>query len=278
MSIDSRMPATGLAKGFALAADVVEGQATYTSDEGLIAGEIDIDADDRLIPGYRAQPSSRGPHPVMLVVQEIFGVHEHIRDLCRRYAHQGFYAIAPELFIRQGDVARMRDMSEIFTTVVPRVPDEQVMADLDATLAHAAASGQADVNRASVIGFCWGGRMVWLYAAHNTQLCAGIAYYGRVSGMTSPIKPRDPVDIAATLRVPVLGLYSANDPGISLESIEQMRAQLSTGASGSQILLFPGTTHGFNADYRPSYNAAAAQYAARLAQDWLRDHLGGAVA
>lgn len=266
------MSPSRLAPGFALAADAIEGQATHTSAEGLIAGEINIDAGDLQIPGYRALPAAGGPHPLLLVVQEIFGVHEHIRDLCRRYAQQGYYAIAPELFVRQGDVARMNDINQIFTTVVPHVPDAQVMADLDAALAFALASGQADIQRASIVGYCWGGRMVWLYAAHNPRLRAAIAYYGRVSGMVSPIKPRDPVDIAATLQVPVLGLYSANDGGISLESVEQMRAQLSAGTSGSQILLFPGTTHGFNADYRPSYNAPAAQYAAQLAQDWLQAH------
>lgn len=261
-----------LATGFALAAGPAAASAITTDTKGLTAGEIRIPVGDGEIPAYRAMPENGEDLPLVLVIQEIFGVHEHIQDVCRRYAKQGYYAVAPALFHRQGDVSGMSDVNKILSDVVARVPDAQVMADLDATIAHAADSGAVDTERLGIVGYCWGGRTVWLYAHHNPKVAAGVAYYGLVDGMKSEIKPHDPVDIAAELTVPVLGLYAGADEYIQRDALRTMRAELLKSDSGSEIVVFPGVDHGFNADYRPSYDAAAAGYARRLARDWFVRH------
>lgn len=262
---------TSLASGFAVASGPVLAQAITTDAKGLVAGEVGIPVADGKIPAYRAMPDKPGKHPVLLVVQEIFGVHEHIKDVCRRYAKLGYFAIAPEMFARQGDVSKMTDVPQILSTVVSKVPDAQVMSDLDAAVAFARASGRADADRLGLVGFCWGGRAAWLYAAHNPKLKAAVAYYGLLDGMKSDIKPQDPVDIAATLKAPVLGLYASNDAMIKQEPIDKMMTGLRASGSGSEIVVFPNVSHGFNADYRPSYDKAAASYAAKLAHDWLTE-------
>jgi len=206
------------------------------------------------------------------VVQEIFGVHEHIKDVVRRYAKLGYYAIAPELFARQGDVSKMTDIGAILGQVVSKVPDAQVCADLDAAVAFAKASGHANAERVGLVGFCYGGRIAWVYASHNPKLKAAVAYYGLLEGMKSDIKPKDPIDIAADLKVPVLGLYAALDNYIKPAAVEKMTASLRGSNSGSEIVVFPNVDHGFNADYRPTYDKTAATYAAKLAKDWLKDH------
>lgn len=263
---------TSLASGFALASGAVQARAIVTDTQGLVAGEVSVPVAGGAIPAYRAVPEGKGSHPVLLVIQEIFGVHEHIKDMCRRFAKRGYYAIAPEMFARQGDVSKMTDISAILGEVVSKVPDAQVMADLDATVAFAKASGQADTSRLGAIGYCWGGRTVWLYAAHNPALKAGVAYYGLLAGMKSEIKPADPLDMAAQVKAPVLGLYAGIDAYIPMDHVEKMRGALARGGSGSEIVVFPGVNHGFNADYRPTYDALAAEYATKLATDWLKDH------
>lgn len=262
---------TSLATGFALASAPLLAQAIQTDSQGLIAGEVKIPVADGTIPAYRALPAKPGRHPVVLVIQEIFGVHEYIKDVCRRLAKLGYYAIAPELFARQGDVAKMTDIGEILSQVVSKVPDPQVFADLDAAVAFAAASGRADTRRLGSIGFCYGGRMVWLYASHNPKVKAGVAYYGLLSGLKSEIKPQDPIDIAASIKVPVLGLYAGSDSYITPAVTEQMRAELQKSGSGSDMVVFPGLNHGFHADYRPTYDKAAADYAWKLTRDWLQE-------
>lgn len=261
-----------LASGFALASSPLLAQAIKTDSQGLVAGEVHIPVADGVIPGYRAMPAKPGKYPVVLVLQEIFGVHEHIQDMCRRFAKQGYYAIAPELFARQGDVSKMTDIATIMSTVVAKVPDAQVNADLDATVAFAQASGHGDIQHLGLVGYCWGGRAAWVYARHNRQLKAAVAYYGLLEGMKSDIKPQDPVDFAASLTVPVLGLYAGEDSFIKPAAIERMRTGLAQSSSGSQIVVFPHANHGFNADYRPSYDKTAAQSAWALALDWLRSH------
>ena len=263
---------TALASGFAVAAQPVLAQAIKTDDKGLIAGEVKIPVAGGHIPGYRAVPKKPGKYPVVLVVQEIFGVHEHIKDMCRRYAKMGYYAIAPEMFARQGDVSKMTDIGAILSQVVSKVPDAQVCADLDAAVAFAKASGHADARRVGLVGYCWGGRTAWLYAHHNPQLKAAVAYYGLLNGMKSDIKPADPVDFAADIKVPVLGLYAGTDAFIPAAVVDQMRAGLAKSGSGSEIVVFPNVSHGFNADYRPTYDKGAATYAQKLASEWLRDH------
>jgi len=263
---------TSLAVGFAVATQPVMADTIVTDSNGLIAGEVSIPVSDGKIPAYRAVPAKPGKYPVILVTQEIFGVHEHIKDMCRRFAKLGYYAIAPELFARQGDVSKMTDIGEILSTVVAKVPDDQVMSDLDATLAFAKASGAADNEKVGIVGYCWGGRTTWLYANHNPSVKAGVAYYGLLDGMKSEIKANDPVDIAENIKVPVLGLYASKDSYITAPVIEKMQEGISKSSSGSEIVVFPGVNHGFNADYRPTYDKTAATYAWKLTRDWLKDH------
>lgn len=262
---------TSLATGFALASTPLMAQAISTSTRGLVAGEVSVPVKGGHIPAYRAMPAKPGKHPTIVVIQEIFGVHEHIKDICRRLAKMGYYAIAPELFARQGDVSKMSDIGEILSQVVAKVPDAQVFADLDSSIAFAKASGHADTKKLGTLGFCYGGRMVWLYNQHNPRVKAGVAYYGLLSGLKSEIKANDPIDIASSLKVPTLGLYAGSDSFIPDAVVDQMRAELQKSNSGSDIVVFPGLNHGFNADYRPTYDKAAADYAWKLASDWLKE-------
>ncbi len=261
-----------LASGFALASQPLLAQAISTDSQGLVVAELKLPVADGQIPAYVARPAKPGKHPVILVVQEIFGVHEHIKDMCRRFAKLGYYAIAPELFARQGDVSTMSDIGTILSEVVAKVPDAQVCADLDAAVAFAQASGHANTSRLGLVGYCWGGRMAWIYARHNPRLKAAVAYYGLLDGMKSPIKPLDPVDFGAEIKVPVLGLYSGIDAFVKPEVVARMRGEIAKSGSGSEIVVFPNVNHGFNADYRPTYDKTAATYAWKLTRDWLKDH------
>ena len=227
---------------------------------------------DGEIPAYRAMPAKGGHFPVVLVVQEIFGVHEHIKDLCRRFAKAGYLAVAPELYARQGDVSKISDWKQIFADVVSKVPDAQVMSDLDAAAAWAGKSSSGDVKRLAITGFCWGGRIVWLYAAHNPQLKAGVAWYGRITGETNELQPKYPLEIAADLKAPVLGLYGGQDQGIPPADIDRMRAALAAAKQPSEIVVFPDAQHGFLADYRPSYNEKAAKEGWTKCLAWFRGH------
>ena len=264
--------ATTVATGFALAVQPVAAETIMTDAAGLRAGDVKIPVADGTIPGYRAAPDAGGPFPVVIVVQEIFGVHEYIRDVCRRLAKLGYLAIAPDLYSRQGDPTKLSDINAIVTTIVAKVSDQQVLADLDATVAWAQTPGNGDVKRLAITGFCWGGRIVWLYAAHNPKVKAGAAWYGRLVGQTSDLTPKSPVDVAPTLRVPVLGLYGGGDQGIPLDTVEQMRTALQPGKSGSEIVVYPGAPHGFHADYRPSYDKDAAADGWRRMIAWFRKY------
>jgi carboxymethylenebutenolidase len=258
-----------VAAGFALAAQPVSAQTIVTDTEGLVAGDVKIPVSGGEMPGYRAMPKSGKSFPIVLVVQEIFGVHEHIKDVCRRFAKLGHLAVAPELYARQGDVSRMAEMQEIMK-VVAKVPDAQVMSDLDASVAWAVDSGKGDVSRLGITGFCWGGRVVWLYNAHNPKVKAGVAWYGRLVGQPDELHPKQPIDVAATLKVPVLGLYGGKDQGIPLDTVEKMRAELKKGQSGSEIVVYPNAGHAFHADYRPSYQRQAAEDGWRRLRDWFK--------
>lgn len=265
-----RFVVTTLAAGFALAVRPVSAEVITTNSEGLTAGEVKIPTGDGEIPAYRAMPATGKTFPVVLVVQEIFGVHEHIKDVCRRMAKLGCMAIAPELYARQGDVSKITDIQEILSTVVSKVPDAQVMSDLDSAVAWAKASGAGDVTRLGITGFCWGGRIVWLYAAHSAELKAGVAWYGRLAGETNELQPKFPVDVAADLKAPVLGLYGGQDSGIPAESIEKMREALKKTRLETDIEVFPSASHGFFADYRPSYNKEAAEAGWKRLRDWFK--------
>ena len=265
------MMVTTLAVGFAAATLPVHADTLITTGaEGLTAGEVKIPVSDGEIPAYRAMPATGSAFPVVLVVQEIFGVHEHIKDVCRRFAKEGYCAIAPELYARQGDVSKLTDYREIFAQVVSKVPDAQVMSDLDAAVAWAAKTNIGDPARVAVTGFCWGGRITWLYAAHNPKLKAGVAWYGRLSGQATELQPKYPLDVAADLKAPVLGLYGEKDSGIPLEDVEKMRAALAAAKQPSQIVVFPEAPHGFHADYRPSYREAAARDGWAQCLAWFR--------
>lgn len=246
-----------LGAGFALAVQPVAAATITTSADGLDVAEVAIPTADRTIPGYRARPKGGKGEPVVIVTQEIFGVHEHIRDLCRRLAKAGYYAIAPDLYVRQGDPTKAEDIKTLVSTIVAKVPDDQVMSDLDFTGAFSGNEG-ADDAKLGITGFCWGGRIVWLYAAHQPNLKAAVAWYGKLVGEADPLHPKFPVDIAGELKAPVLGLYGAKDQGISQESVAQMRVALGAG-SKSSIHVYDDAGHGFNADYRDSYNEADAK-------------------
>jgi carboxymethylenebutenolidase len=288
----------------------VRAEAIRTDAASLLAGQVELPAADRRLPAYRARPEGPGPFPVVLVVHEIFGVHEYIRDVCRRLARAGYLAVAPDLYLRQGDPTRAASVEAIIGEIVARVPDAQVMSDLDAAAAWAQTEGgalqlprsasqgrEAAAQRAEgergagdrserprgepkpgaapraglfVTGFCWGGRIVWLYAAHRRGLNAGAAWYGRLTGPVRPETPEHPIDLSERLLAPVLGLYGAEDAGIPLEDVFAMRKQLAQGRSASEIIVFPDAPHGFHADYRESYRPMPAEEGWRRMLEWFR--------
>lgn len=263
-----------LATGFALAVLPVSAQTITTDTVGLDADEVAIPVNDGHIPAYRAQPIGRTHLPIVLVVQEVFGVHEHIKDLCRRLAKDGYLAIAPELFAREGSPTEEANIPALLANVVSRVPDGQVMSDLDATVDWAQGNN-GDIDRVAVTGFCWGGRIAWLYAAHDPKLKAAVAWYGHLTGPSTALTPKNPVDIVGELKAPVLGLYGGKDAGIPAADIERMRQLLSharVAAAASKIIVYPDAGHGFNADYRPSYVARDAQQAWKKMLQWFAQH------
>lgn len=258
--------------GFAAAAlPVVAQTQIQTSTEGLDAGEHIVVVNGQDVPVYRAQPKDRTNLPVVLVISEIFGVHEHIKDVARRFAKAGYLAVAPDLFVRQGDATKAPDTATLMKTIIAKVPDAQVMSDLDTIVKWTRQRG-GNTDKLGITGFCWGGRITWLYAAHNPDVKAGVAWYGRLVGDTSPLQPKHPIDVAQNLKAPVLGLYGAKDNGIPLESVERMRKALDAGNSRSRIHVYPDSGHAFHADYRPSYNAADAKDGWSKALNWFATH------
>ena len=250
--------------GFAAAVLPVTAQTIKTDSAGLTVGEVTIMSGDFKMPAYRAMPAGKTAAdklPVVLVVSEIFGVHEHIADVARRFAKLGYLAIAPELFVRQGDAQGYGEISKLLSEVVNKVPDAQVMGDLDACVTWASSNG-GDPARIAITGFCWGGRITWLYAAHSPAVKAAVAWYGQLLGAPNALKPTNPIDRVGQLKAPVLGLYGEQDTGIPQTAVEAMKAALaaSTDASAkkSQFVVYPGAQHAFNADYRSSYQREAA--------------------
>lgn len=268
-----RAPSASAAAGAGFAAARPVAAHTITTDtNGLVAGEVTIAAGDFLMPAYRACPAGAGPFPIVVVVSEIFGVHAHIADVARRFAKLGYLAVAPELFVRQGDAKAALRIDTLLATIVAKVPDAQVMSDIDATVAWASANG-GDSARLGLTGFCWGGRITWLYAAHNPALKAAVAWYGRLVGATSPLQPERPLDVVDRLQAPVLGLYGGADTGIPLESVERMKAALAQGSEAARkarFIVYPQAQHAFHADHRPNYDDAAARDGWQRCLDWLR--------
>jgi carboxymethylenebutenolidase len=245
-----------------------------TSTDGLTAGEVKVKTKDgKEMVAYRAMPASGQGFGTVIVVQEIFGVHAHIADMARRFAKAGYYAIAPELYFRQGDPKGYTEIPKLISEVVAKVPDAQVMGDLDSCVEFAKGEGKADTAKLGITGFCWGGRITWLYAAHNPGLKAGVAWYGRVEGNTSELTPKNPIDLAKELKAPVLGLYGGADTGIPNDGVDRMRAALKAGspaAQKSEIVTYPDMPHAFNADYRPSYRKEAAEDGWKRALAWFK--------
>ena len=249
---------SGLISGFTLATTRVDAQVITTDTAGLVAGEIKVLADGGSLPGYYAKPAGAGPFPVVVVIEEIFGVHEHIKDLCRRLAKAGYLAVAPELYARIADLSGMTDAAVIVRDVISKAPDDQVNKDLDSAVAWAKANG-GDTARLAVTGFCRGGRGTWLYAAHNPALKAAVAWYGPVGGTPSAIQPKTATDLAGELKCPLLGLYGAQDTGIPVAAVEAAAAKAKAAGKSVEIHVYADAPHGFNADYRPSYRKADAE-------------------
>ena len=266
---------SALGVGFAASALPIMAQtAIKTPTTGLTVGEVTIDVNGFKMPAYRAMPAGKTNLPVVLVLSEIFGVHEYIADITHRFAREGYLAIAPELFVRQGDAQSYGEMAKLIAEVISKVPDAQVAGDLDATLAWAGANG-GDLQRVGVTGFCWGGRQTWLYTAHSKSIKAGVAWYGRVVGAQNELTPRNPIDIAGQLNGPVLGLYGEADTGIPLDGVEKMKAALAAGnanSKASQFVIYKDAPHAFHADYRPSYRKEAAEDGWKRCLEWFRKH------
>lgn len=261
-----------LGVGYAATAMPIMAQtAIQTPADGLTAGEVTINSAGFKVPAYRAAPAGKTNLPVVLVVQEIFGVHEYIADTCRRLAKAGYLAVAPEMFARQGDPRQYTEVGKLMAELVSKVPDAQVMADLDATVEWAQANGGS--KKVGITGFCWGGRITWLYAAHNPQVKAGVAWYGRLVGQASANTPSHPVNVAKTLNGPVLGLYGSADSGIPLTTVNEMKDALAAGSAAakrSEFVVYPGAPHAFHADYRPSYRKDAAEDGWQRALAWFK--------
>lgn len=272
MKSDEMTPQKSSPAGYAPAVQPTAETTLHTDSPEIFASETSIPSQGEQMPAYFARPKQfTAPLPVVLVVQEIFGVHEHIRDVCRRLALEGYLAVAPELYFRQGDPSDYDDIPTLLKDLVSQVPDTQVLADLD-HVANWAARHDGDIRRMGITGFCWGGRISWLYAAHNPQLRAAVAWYGRLTGEKTLRQQRHPIDVAVNLSAPVLGLYGAQDDGIPLESVEQMRQALHAANATAEIVVYPEAGHAFNADYRASYHQESATDGWMRMLAWFRQY------
>jgi carboxymethylenebutenolidase len=262
---------TSLASGFALAAGPVSAQTITTDTNGLTAGEVKVPTADGEMPAYRAMPATGGPFPTVLVIQEVFGVHEHIKDVVRRFAKAGYYAIAPELYARQGDAGSYTDIPKLISEVVTKVPTDEVMSDLDAAVIYAKSTGKADTKRLAVTGFCWGGFATWMYAAHNPALKAAATWYG-ADRKINDLTPQNPLDIIPDLKCPVIAFHGGQDKSIPPETIQKREDACKAAGKICEVKVYPDAQHGFNADYRPSYNAEAAKDAWVMTLAWFKKY------
>jgi carboxymethylenebutenolidase len=272
--VDRRAAIAGTvaAAGYALAVQPVAAATITTDAEGLDAGMISFPAADRAIPAYRARPAGKTGLPVIIVVHEIFGVHEWVKDIVRRFAKAGYYAVAPDLFVRRGDATAVADIGTLVSTIVSKTPDAQVMSDLDALTAFVGTDG-GNAAKTGITGFCWGGRVTWIYAAHNPKIRAGVAWYGRLTSAATELQPMVPIELVPQMKVPVYGLYGALDKGIPVADVAKMNAALKKAKLRSLIAVYDGADHGFMADYRPSYNEKAAVDAWGRALKWFARYL-----
>jgi carboxymethylenebutenolidase len=263
---------TSLGAGFALAVLPVSAQTITTSTEGLIAGEVKVPVNDGEIPAYRAMPAAGSSFPTILVIEEVFGVHEWVQDICRRVAKLGYYAIAPELFSRQGDPAKISDINQLLKDIISKAPDKQIMSDLDATVAYAKTTGKADTSKLGITGFCWGGRIVWMYAGHNPNVKAAVAWYGSVARSYHE-GDKAALDIVPNVAAAVLGLYGGADAGIPVDTLNKIKDAMKAQGKTVEIVVYPDTPHGFNADYRPSYRKEAAEDGWKRMTAWFKQYL-----
>lgn len=258
------------AAGYTLAAGPVRADVIKTSTEGLAAGDVKIPVADGEMPGYRAAPAGVAHPPVVIVAMEIFGLHEYIKDVTRRLAKLGAFAVAPDYYFRKGDLAKITDMDQL-RPLVNGKPDAELLSDLDSTVAWAKSQG-ADTGRLGIIGFCRGGRTVCEYAAHSSDLKAGVAFYGTLVDPPNPLWPKSPLQLAPDMKAPVLGLYGGADQGISAAQIDAMKTALAANHKVAEFKIYPGAPHGFHADYRPSYRKDAAEDAWQQMQAWLKKY------
>lgn len=262
---------TSLISGLTLATTRVEAQVIHTDATGIVAGEVQVPVADGQLPGYFAKPVGVGPFPIVLVNEEIFGVHEYIKDVCRRLAKLGYAAIAVEIYARLADLAHATDTATLIPTVVAKAPDATVMTDSDSAIAYAVSQG-GDVARQAVIGFCRGGRNVWLYAAHSKHLKAAVAFYGPLGGTRTEIQPKSASDFATSINCPLLGLYGGQDTGIPADAVHKAEAAANAAGKTVDIMIYPDAPHGFHADYRPSYRPTEAMDAWMRMQAWLKKY------
>jgi carboxymethylenebutenolidase len=262
---------TSLMTGFTLATARAEAEAIHTDSVGLTAGEVRIPVADGTLPAYAARPTGAASPPVVIVIEEIFGVHEYIKDVCRRLAKLGYLAVAPELYARLADLSTMTDPGQIMHDVILKAPDATMLSDLGATIDWAVAH-HGNPARIATLGFCRGGRDVWLLAEHEPRLKAAVAFYGPIASPTSAIQPQTPLDLASQLKCPLLGLYGGKDPSIKPADVYAAQAKARAAGKTVEIVYYPDAGHGFHADYRPSYNHADAEAAWRRAIAWLRDY------
>ena len=262
---------TGLMSGFTLATQTVDAQTIHTDTRGLDAGETQIPVKDGHLPAYFARPAKGTNFPIILVNEEIFGVHEHIKDVCRRLAKDGYFAVATEYYARIADLSKMTDVPTIIKEVISKKPDAEYMTDLDSTAAWAERN-RGDINRLGVTGFCRGGRQTWLYAVHNPHLRAAVAWYGPIKGATSPIQPRTVLDVVTEIKCPVLGMYGGKDQSISVADVRAAEAKARAAGKTVDIVIYPDAPHGFNADYRPSYRATDAVEGWRRMLTWFKTY------
>jgi carboxymethylenebutenolidase len=261
---------TSLATGFALSVQPVSAETITTDTTGLVAGEVKVPTADGEMAAYRAMPDKGGPFPTVLVIQEVFGVHEWVKDICRRLAKAGYFAIAADLYARQGDASKYTDTQKLVSEIVMNVPTDQVMSDLDATVVYAHSTGKADTKKLGVTGFCWGGFATWMYAAHQPALKAAVSWYGPDRKITD-LTPQNPVDVAADIHCPLLAFYGGKDPSIPADTTKARLLQCRQ-AQPCDMKIYPDAAHGFMADYRPSYNADAAKDAWKLMLDWFKKY------
>lgn len=274
-SIDRRTLITAATAGYALAVCPVTALAISTSGADLVASDVIIPTGKDSMPAFVARPKKSGKYPVVIVIHEIFGIHEYIRDVCRRLAKVGYVAVSPYLYFRQGDATKIEVIDKLIKDIVSKVPQQQVFADIDATLEWIAKDKYCNPKAVGMTGFCWGGGTTWMACANSTKIKAGVAWYGRLTGEVSPMQAKFPVDIAGELKAPVLGLYGEKDKGIPQEQVEKMKHALLKAKSPSKIIVYPNAEHGFHADYRPSYNESAAKQGWGEMLRWFKEnHVG----